>query len=138
MISSTGTPVFTRVFASVSAKIPHLLETLWRLIPSYGIAASRSPGTWSLRAVFSMKVPVPPLQADCIDLLGAARPGGGEEDRLHVLAADLRHEPHVRMLLLDARGHGDDFLDELAADEGRDEPGARAGEEDTVRSRAQA
>ncbi len=34
MISSTGTPVLTRVFASVSAKMPHLLETLCRLMPS--------------------------------------------------------------------------------------------------------
>ena len=66
MISSTGTPVFTSVLASVSAKMPHLLETLCRLMPSYGIAASRSPGTCSLRAVFSMNVPVPPLQADCM------------------------------------------------------------------------
>jgi hypothetical protein len=28
--------------------------------------ASRSLATWSLRAVFSMKVPVPPLHADCM------------------------------------------------------------------------
>ena len=34
MISSTGTPVFTSVLASVSAKMPHLLETLWRLMPA--------------------------------------------------------------------------------------------------------
>jgi len=32
MISSTGTPVFTSVLASVSAKIPHLDETLCRLM----------------------------------------------------------------------------------------------------------
>src|SRR5438445_7315715 len=30
------------------------------------MAASRSPDTCSLRAVFSMKVPVPPLHADCM------------------------------------------------------------------------
>ena len=66
MISSTGTPVFTRVLASVSAKMPHLLLTLWRLMPSYGMSASRSLGTCSLRAVFSTKVPVPPLHADCM------------------------------------------------------------------------
>jgi hypothetical protein len=34
MISSTGTPVFTSVLASVSAKMPHLLLTLCRLMPA--------------------------------------------------------------------------------------------------------
>ena len=34
MISSTGTPVFTSVFASVSAKMPHLELILWRLMPA--------------------------------------------------------------------------------------------------------
>ena len=34
MISSTGTPVLTSVFASVSAKMPHLELTLWRLSPA--------------------------------------------------------------------------------------------------------
>jgi hypothetical protein len=34
MISSTGTPVFTRLLASVSAKMPHLLLTLCRLMPA--------------------------------------------------------------------------------------------------------
>ena len=66
MISSTGTPVLTSVFASASAKMPHLLLTLCRLWPSYGMSASCSLGTCSLRAVFSMKVPVPPLHADCM------------------------------------------------------------------------
>jgi hypothetical protein len=33
---------------------------------AYGISASRSDATCSLRAVFSMNVPVPPLQADCM------------------------------------------------------------------------
>jgi hypothetical protein len=73
-----------------------------------------------------------------VDLLGASGSGGGEEDRLHVLAADLRDEPHVRMLLLDARRDGDDFLDELAADERRDESGTRAREEDAIRADRQA
>ncbi len=66
MISSTGTPVLTSVLASVSAKIPHLELTLWRLSPAYPMVASRSAATWSLRAVFSMNVPVPPLHADCM------------------------------------------------------------------------
>ena len=66
MISSTGTPVLTSVLASVSAKIPHLLLTLWSERPSYGISARRSLGTCSLRAVFSTNVPVPPLHADCM------------------------------------------------------------------------
>jgi len=42
MISSTGTPVFTSVLASASAKMPHFELTL------------------------SSAVPVPPLQADRI------------------------------------------------------------------------
>src|SRR5206468_5131529 len=73
-----------------------------------------------------------------VDLLRPARAGGGEEDRLHVLAADLRDEPHVRMLALDAGGDGHDFLDQLGADQGRDEARARAGEEDAVRAGRQA
>jgi hypothetical protein len=45
---------------------------------------------------------------------------------------DLGHEAHVGMLLLDAGGDGDDFLDELAPDQRRDEPRAGAGEEDAI------
>src|SRR3989441_169240 len=73
-----------------------------------------------------------------VDLLGSPRAGGGEEDRLHVLAADLRDESHVGMLALDARGDGDDLLDELAAHQRSDEPGAGAGEEDAVRADCEA
>ena len=39
---------------------------------------------------------------------------------------------------LDARGDGDDLLDVLAPDQGRDEAGARAREEDPVDARRQA
>ena len=35
--------------------------------PRVGMAASCSDATWSFRAVFSMKVPVPPLHADCMN-----------------------------------------------------------------------
>src|SRR5207249_3616431 len=69
------------------------------------------------------------------DLLGASRPARREEDRLHVLAADLRHEANVRMLALDAGGHGDDFLDQLAAGQRGQEAGARPREEDTITGR---
>ena len=58
--------------------------------------------------------------------------GGGEEDRLHVLAADLGHEPHLGVEALDAGGDGDDLLDVLAPDQGRDGAGARARDEDPV------
>src|SRR5262249_22279313 len=67
-----------------------------------------------------------------VDLLRLRVPGGGEEDRLHVLAADLGDEAHVGMLLLDARGDGDHFLDHLAAHERGDESGAGAGEEHAI------
>ena len=67
-----------------------------------------------------------------VDLLAAAGAGGGEEDRLHVLAADLRHEPDIRMLALDAGGHRHHFLDELGPGQRRQEAASRAGEEDTV------
>ena len=69
------------------------------------------------------------------DLLGLARAGGGEEDRLHVLAADLRHEAHVGVQTVHGGGDGDHLLDELAAAEGRDEARARAREEDAVAAR---
>ena len=66
MISSTGTPPLTSVLASVSAKIPHLELILCSDCPLYGIFAKASGEICNLRAVFSMNVPVPPLQADCI------------------------------------------------------------------------
>src|SRR5262249_16502739 len=59
---------------------------------------------------------------------------GGEEDRIHVFASDLGDEPHVGMQSLDARGYRDDLLDQLAAHERGQEPGARAGEEDAIAS----
>src|SRR6185369_7830106 len=73
-----------------------------------------------------------------VHLLGLAGAAGGEEDRLHVLAADLGHEPHVGMQLLDAGGDRHDLLDELAAHLRRDEAGAGAGEEHPVRPGAEA
>ena len=66
MISSTETPAFSSVLASASAKIPHLLLILCSVYPEYRILESCSGGISSLRAVFSMKVPVPPEQALCI------------------------------------------------------------------------
>jgi hypothetical protein len=73
------------------------------------------------------------------DLLGLghvrprrSRARGGEEDGLHVLAADLGDEAHVGVQLLHARRDGDDLLDQLAAGERRQEPRARAGEEDAI------
>mgnify|MGYP003694117043 CR=1 FL=1 len=94
MISSTGTPVLTSVFASASAKMPHLLADL---VEAHALRSACRPAargaTCSLRAVFSMKVPVPPLHADCMyTCLRLAVAAGGEEERLHVLAADLGHE----------------------------------------------
>jgi hypothetical protein len=47
-------------------------------------------------------------------------PASGEEDGLHVLAADLGHEAHLRMEALHARGDRDDLLDVLGADQGGD------------------
>src|SRR3989442_311329 len=67
-----------------------------------------------------------------VALLGLPGPGGGEEDRLHVRAADLRDEPDVGMQTLDTRRDRDHLLDELAADQRRDETGAGAGEKDAV------
>src|SRR5207245_4359233 len=63
---------------------------------------------------------------------GAPGPGGGEEDRLHVLAADLRDEPHVGMLALHTGGDRHDLLDELGTHLRSDEAGAGTGEEDAI------
>ena len=41
-------------------------DLVQRIVRVYGICASRSGAICSLRAVFSMKVPVPPLHADCM------------------------------------------------------------------------
>jgi hypothetical protein len=67
-----------------------------------------------------------------VHLLAGAAAGRREEHRLHVLAADLGHEAHFRMQFLDRGCDRDDFLHELAADQRRKAPGARAGEVDPV------
>src|SRR5437899_10226917 len=67
-----------------------------------------------------------------VHLLRSPGPGGGEEDRLHVLAADLRDEAHVGMLALDTGGDGHDLLDELGAHLRRDEARTGPGEEDAI------
>jgi hypothetical protein len=64
MICCTGTADFTSGFASASAKTPHLLLTLCRVMPSWGMAAGCSVAMRSLRAAFSTKIPVPPRPAD--------------------------------------------------------------------------
>jgi hypothetical protein len=74
------------------------------------------------------------LHVDLLGLAGVAGavPGGREEDGLHVLAPDLGDEAHVRVEALHARRHRHHLLDGLGAHQRRDEPGARAGEEDPV------
>src|SRR3989454_155936 len=67
-----------------------------------------------------------------VDLLGFPGAGGGEEDRLHILAVDLGDEAHVGMQALDARRHRDVLLDQLAAHERCEEPGPGPGEEDAI------
>ena len=52
--------------------------------------------------------------------------------RLHVLAADLGHEAHVRVLPLHAGGDGDHLLDHLGADQRAEQARAGAGEEHAV------
>src|SRR5262249_144691 len=69
------------------------------------------------------------------DLLRPAGRVRGQEDRLHVLAADLGDEAHVGVQTLDAGGHRDDLLDELGANQRGQAAGARAREEDTVARR---
>ena len=55
-----------RVGVGFSAKIPHLELILCSVWPAYPVRARFSGGYCSLRAVFSMNVPVPPLHADCM------------------------------------------------------------------------
>src|SRR5207247_1553371 len=69
------------------------------------------------------------------DLLRPAGRVRRQEDRLHVLAADLGDEAHVGVQTLDASGHRDDLLDELAANQRSQAAGARAREEDAVARR---
>ncbi|GBC78647.1 hypothetical protein HRbin08_02143 [bacterium HR08] len=71
------------------------------------------------------------------DLLSLGLPLTSEEDRLHVLAADLADESDGRMQALDGRRHGDDLLDHPSAHERGDQPRARTREEDAISPRRQ-
>jgi len=72
------------------------------------------------------------------DLLPLGLAVAREEDRLHVLTADLAHEPNSRMQPLDSRRHGDDLLDYPSTQERGDDASARSREEETISSRPQA
>src|SRR5882724_5456979 len=133
MISSTGTPVFTRLLASGLCEDAALARDLVEAHP--GVRQLGQPLARHLelaRRLLDEGAGAAAARRLHVDLLGLSRPGGGEEDRLHVLAADLGDEPYVRMQALDARGHRHDLLDQLAAHEGREESGPGAGEEDAV------
>src|SRR5258706_5987902 len=73
-----------------------------------------------------------------VDLLGLAVTAGGEEERLHVLAADLEDEVDLRVQLLDRGRHSDHFLHHLAAEKLLEHAGTGAGEEDAVALRREA
>ena len=139
MISSTGTPVFTSVLASVSAKMPHLLADLVQAHALVGQRGQLLAAHLQLaRGLLDERAGAAAAGRLHVDLLAAAGAGGGEEDRLHVLAADLGDEADVGMQPLDAGRDRHHFLDDLAADQRRDEAGARAGEEDAVAAGGQA
>ena len=73
-----------------------------------------------------------------VNLLGLAVAAGGEEQRLHVLAANLGDEVDLRMQLLDRGRHGDHLLYEARADVRGDRSAAGAGDEDAVAAGLQA
>ena len=72
-----------------------------------------------------------------VDLFALAAAARREEQGLHVLPADLGDEVDVRVQRFHRRRHGDDFLHQLAADERRDEAGARPGQTDAIAPRPQ-
>ena len=56
----------------------------------------------------------------------------GEEDGLHVFAADFADKADGGMEFLDSGGDGDDFLNKFRADERSNQAAAGAGEENAV------
>jgi hypothetical protein len=73
-----------------------------------------------------------------VHLLALAGAAGREEQRLHVLAADLGDEVHVSVQLLDGRRDRHHFLHRLAAEQRCQHAGPGAGEEDAIASGAEA
>jgi hypothetical protein len=73
-----------------------------------------------------------------VHLFRLACAAGREEQRLHVLPADLGDEIHARVKPLDRSGYRDDLLDHFRPDERREQPRARTGHIDPVASGRQA
>ena len=72
-----------------------------------------------------------------VNLLALANARGGQEDCLHILAADLGNEVHLRSQPLHRRGDGHHLLNHLSAHQPTDHAGSGSGQEDSIPCGAQ-